>query len=106
MGGDCSPGRVTPFLAALDEACATAGRDPATLGRSAGVLVALSDEPFLIGTSDWARGALRGTPAELAEQLRAFARAGLDHLELGISPPTPGAVEEIGRVLELLDKGG
>ena len=105
MGGDCSPGRVPPFLAALDEACASTGRDPATLGRSAGVMVALSEEPFRVGKSDWAQGALRGTPAELAEHLRAFARAGIDHLQLGISPPTAGAVEEVGRVLELLDGG-
>ena len=105
MGSGSTSSNVLLFLAALDEACASTGRDPATLGRSAGVMVALSEEPFRVGTSDWTRGALRGTPAELAEQLRAFARAGIDHLQLGISPPTAGAVEEVGRVLELLDGG-
>lgn len=105
IGGDCSPERVQPFLRALDEACAAVGRDPATLERSAGVMVALSDAPFMVGRADWTRGALRGRPEELAGRVLDFARAGIDHLQVGISPVTPGAVEEFGRVLELLDRG-
>jgi len=105
IGGDCSPDHVSSLLARLDEACATEGRDPATLERSAGVMVAFSDDPYLVGPADWTHGALRGTPAQLAEQLRVLAGIGLGHLQLGISPPTPGAVEEFGRVLELLDAG-
>ena len=105
IGGDCSPDHVSSLLARLDEACATEGRDPATLERSAGVMVAFSDDPYLVGPADWTHGALRGTPAQLAEQLRVLAGIGLGHVQLGISPPTPGAVEEFGRVLELLDAG-
>jgi alkanesulfonate monooxygenase SsuD/methylene tetrahydromethanopterin reductase-like flavin-dependent oxidoreductase (luciferase family) len=104
MGGDCQPERVRTHVTALDGICAKAGRDPATLGRSAAVMIAVSDEPFLIGTSDWARGALRGTPSELARQLRLFAHEGIDHVQVAISPPTVGAVQEFGRVLELLHR--
>jgi alkanesulfonate monooxygenase SsuD/methylene tetrahydromethanopterin reductase-like flavin-dependent oxidoreductase (luciferase family) len=104
-GGDCSPARALPHVAALEAACAAAGRDPATIKRSASVIVALSDEPLLLGTHDWAVGALRGSVIELADQLRAFADAGIDEVQACISPPTTDAIEQFGRVLEELESG-
>lgn len=101
-GGDCAPAQALPPVADLEAACAAAGRDPATIRRSASVMVALSDEPILLGTSDWARGALRGSTVELADQLRAFAAGGIDEVQVCISPPTTDAMEQFGRVLEEL----
>jgi hypothetical protein len=48
---------------------------------------------------------LTGGPEALAEQLRSYAAAGLDHVQLWIEPNTAMAYEEFGRVLELLDQG-
>ncbi len=65
-------------------------------------MVALSDEPILIGTSDWAVGALRGSAIELADQLQAFGDGGSTG-QVCISPPTTSAMEQFGRVLEELE---
>lgn len=102
-GGDCAPGQALPYAAALGKACDAVGRDPATIERSVSVIVALSDEPLLLGTRDWTMGALRGSAIELADQLRAFADEGFDEVQACISPPTTGAMEQFGRVLEELD---
>ncbi len=102
MGGECSIERAAPHVAALDAACAEVGRDPATLARSAGIIVALGDDPIFIGSSDWARGGVRGTPELIADRLLAFRDAGFEQLQIAISPVTVGGVEDFGRVLELL----
>jgi alkanesulfonate monooxygenase SsuD/methylene tetrahydromethanopterin reductase-like flavin-dependent oxidoreductase (luciferase family) len=47
---------------------------------------------------------LTGTPDEIAEHLRAFARQGITHMQ--ITPRIPGVagVRALGRVLEILDR--
>jgi alkanesulfonate monooxygenase SsuD/methylene tetrahydromethanopterin reductase-like flavin-dependent oxidoreductase (luciferase family) len=47
---------------------------------------------------------LRGTPAELADQLAAFAAAGAAHLQLVVDPITEPAIEWLGQVLAELDR--
>ncbi len=47
---------------------------------------------------------LTGSPEALAEQLRDYAAAGLDHVQLWIEPNTVAGPEAFGRVLELLDQ--
>ena len=47
---------------------------------------------------------LRGTPAELADQLAAFAVAGAAHLQLVVDPITEPAIEWLGQVLAELDR--
>jgi alkanesulfonate monooxygenase SsuD/methylene tetrahydromethanopterin reductase-like flavin-dependent oxidoreductase (luciferase family) len=102
IGGTCVPERLKGPLAALDAACVSIGRDPASIVRSAGIMVAFTDAPFLVGAADWAAGALRGTLDEIADGLLAFGREGLGLLQVGLSPPTPASVEEFGRVIELV----
>jgi hypothetical protein len=46
---------------------------------------------------------LRGEPAQMAEQLAAFAEVGARHLQLVIDPITQPAIEWLGQVLEVLD---
>lgn len=46
---------------------------------------------------------LSGGPEALADQLRDYAAAGLDHVQLWIEPNTVAGYEAFGRVLELLD---
>jgi hypothetical protein len=46
-----------------------------------------------------------GTPEELAELLRAFARAGVDHVQIFLEPNTVVGIDALMPVLELLDRG-
>lgn len=80
----------------VDAACREAGRDPATLRRTAGVLV---DIPGLAPPrAGWQ--ALSGTPEEIAAGLRAYARAGFTHVQIWLEPSSLAGVEAFGKVLE------
>jgi alkanesulfonate monooxygenase SsuD/methylene tetrahydromethanopterin reductase-like flavin-dependent oxidoreductase (luciferase family) len=83
----------------VDAACAQVGREPATLARTAGVLV---DVPIAPGREGWQ--ALSGSPAELAEGLRGYARAGFSHVQAWLGPSTLPGVEAFAEVLALLDR--
>lgn len=89
-----------PRLATMIAACETAGRDPATVGRSAGIVV----EPTSVsGSADVFGVPVRGTPGEIADAFRAFRGAGYTQLELILWPPTLAALDAMAPVLELLD---
>jgi alkanesulfonate monooxygenase SsuD/methylene tetrahydromethanopterin reductase-like flavin-dependent oxidoreductase (luciferase family) len=92
---------VPKVRAEVDAACRAEGRDPATLERSVCVLVQL---PGAVGTP-FAEPPLRGSPTELAAALRAYAGAGIAHVQLRLDPNTAAGVEALGPVLELLDRG-
>lgn len=88
-----------PRLAALEAACLDVGREPGTIGRSAGIAV----EPTSVtGAADVIGVPIRGSAAEIAAGFRAFEAAGFDHLEVVLWPPTRDAVQAMGPVLELL----
>ena len=86
-----------PRLATLDDLCAEVGRDPATLGRSAGVDVHPL-EPASQGA-----GAITGSAEEIAGAFPTFRQAGYTQLEIMMSPGTVAALEALAPVLELLD---
>jgi probable F420-dependent oxidoreductase len=86
--------------AAVDAACAEVGRDPATLERSLELLVDLPGGPSRARRER--PGPLAGTPDELAAESRAYAEAGIHHLQLSLSPPTVAGVEALAPVLERL----
>ena len=96
--------KVAVLRGEVDDACAAVGRDAATLERTAAVMVHLSGPPEMVGPYDWSAGALRGSTGELASSLRAFAAAGIRHVQVGLIPSTRASVESFGRVLELLDR--
>jgi alkanesulfonate monooxygenase SsuD/methylene tetrahydromethanopterin reductase-like flavin-dependent oxidoreductase (luciferase family) len=89
----------------VDGACRSVGRHPSEVERTLAVLVAL---PGATGARlpDPSAPPLRGSPDELAESLRGFAREGIGHLQLVIDPITPCGVEALGAILERLDRGG
>jgi alkanesulfonate monooxygenase SsuD/methylene tetrahydromethanopterin reductase-like flavin-dependent oxidoreductase (luciferase family) len=97
--------QFAPFNAALDAACAEVGRDPATLVRSAGVMIDLPGSPGRPGSYDESP-TLRGTPEELAGALRAFAAAGAHEVQLWLDPFSVAGLEAFAPTLELLDRGG
>jgi alkanesulfonate monooxygenase SsuD/methylene tetrahydromethanopterin reductase-like flavin-dependent oxidoreductase (luciferase family) len=109
-------GGVSPMFAALDRACAEAGRDPATITRAAGTRVALAlpGEPrpgrpggnAPEGAATFELGGMRqmarvGTPAELLAHARTFAAVGVQHLTLSlVHPPGPKGIEMLAPVVE------
>lgn len=88
-----------PRLATLDAICREEGRDPKTLGRSAGVSVnpidRLDDRPDVI----------TGSAQEIADAIRSFRDAGFSQLEIMLSPGTMPALETLGPVLERVRAG-
>jgi alkanesulfonate monooxygenase SsuD/methylene tetrahydromethanopterin reductase-like flavin-dependent oxidoreductase (luciferase family) len=89
-----------PRLAALEAACLEVGRDPGTIGRSAGIVV----EPTSVTGSAEAFGIpVRGSAEEIADGFRAFRAGGFTHLEVMLWPPTLAALDAMAPVVELLD---
>jgi alkanesulfonate monooxygenase SsuD/methylene tetrahydromethanopterin reductase-like flavin-dependent oxidoreductase (luciferase family) len=89
-----------PRLAALEAACVDAGRDPATIGKSAGIVV----EPTSVSGSEAVLGTpVRGSAEEIADAIRAFGAAGFTNVEVVVWPPTLAAVSAMAPVIELLD---
>lgn len=91
--------------ATVDAACATIGRDPASVEATAAVFVQLPTGGGRIMGSDGAAECMpiTGSAAAIAEQLAAFAAAGAAHLQLVVDPITNASIESLGEVLALLD---
>jgi alkanesulfonate monooxygenase SsuD/methylene tetrahydromethanopterin reductase-like flavin-dependent oxidoreductase (luciferase family) len=90
-----------PRLTALDAACAEIGRDPATLGRSAGIFVSpLDPSPDPTGEQ------ITGPPEKIADAIRTFREGGFTQVELALTPATVAGVEALAPVLELLRDDG
>jgi alkanesulfonate monooxygenase SsuD/methylene tetrahydromethanopterin reductase-like flavin-dependent oxidoreductase (luciferase family) len=94
------PDVLPPLRDAIDAACARQGRDPATLGRTIAVRVALLGQEVGDGVEP-----LTGTAHEIAEAIRAYARGGIAHLQVWLVPNDLAGVEAFGAVLEELDRG-
>ena len=92
----------------VDEACAAAGRDPDDVAATAAVLVQISGGTGRVMGDAAGKGIepVRGTAAEIAEQLAGFAAAGARHLQLVVDPITIESIEALGEVLAILDQGG
>ncbi len=87
----------------IDDACDRAGRDPATLERSACVLVRLGDtaeRPDEAGVTP-----LHGPPNAIGAGLKEIAAAGADELILVVDPITEGSIRALGPVVDELQRG-
>jgi alkanesulfonate monooxygenase SsuD/methylene tetrahydromethanopterin reductase-like flavin-dependent oxidoreductase (luciferase family) len=89
-----------PRLAAFEAVCLEVGRDPATIGKSAGIVV---EPTSLKGPIDVLGIPVSGSAEEIADGFRTFGAGGFTHLELMLTPPTIAALEAMAPVLELLD---
>jgi alkanesulfonate monooxygenase SsuD/methylene tetrahydromethanopterin reductase-like flavin-dependent oxidoreductase (luciferase family) len=85
---------LAPKLAAVDAICAELGRDPATLGRSAGVWV------DALRPVDPTHAVLSGPPAAIADAVLAFRAAGFTRVELAPTTGTVAAIDSLAPVLE------
>ncbi len=93
---------VPPLREAVDAACADVGRDPATLIRTAGVMVhpyPTQPPPLPLGCDP-----IWGEPEEIADKLLAFGAEGITHLQVVLAPATPSSLEAFVPVLEALDR--
>jgi alkanesulfonate monooxygenase SsuD/methylene tetrahydromethanopterin reductase-like flavin-dependent oxidoreductase (luciferase family) len=89
-----------PRLAALEAACVAVDRDPASIGKSAGIVV----EPTAItGAEQVLAAPIRGSTDEIADGLRGFSAGGFTQVELLLWPRTLAALEAMGPVLERLN---
>jgi len=89
-----------PRLAALEAACEAVGRDPATIGKSAGIVV---ESTSVTGAAEILATPLRGSAEEIADGLRSFRTGGFTHVEVLLWPRTLAALEAMAPVLEYLD---
>lgn len=84
-----TPAAYLPMSDALDEALAAAGRDAATIGRSAEALVEpggrADDEADVDSRGSWDRP-LCGSPATIAAGLRRYADLGCPHVQVQLRP--------------------
>lgn len=83
-------------LANLHGALADAGRDPGTLGITAGIFVV-----FEGAGADTPDRAIRGSLDEVAAALAGYAELGVEHLIAHVFPRTPDAVTRLGEAASL-----
>jgi alkanesulfonate monooxygenase SsuD/methylene tetrahydromethanopterin reductase-like flavin-dependent oxidoreductase (luciferase family) len=95
---------IPPLRAKVDAACHAAGRDPASLGRTASVQI-VYPTAGVIG-SPWPVPPLTGAPDELAAELRRYAAEGVSHVQLSLEPMTPDSIEAFAPVIERLRTRG
>lgn len=96
------PSEVAKQTALVDAACDAVGRERASLGRTGGVRF---DRPGRTGKGAGAPAPLLESPEAVAETLRAYAAAGLSHVQVWLDPRTPASIESLAPALELLDRG-
>jgi alkanesulfonate monooxygenase SsuD/methylene tetrahydromethanopterin reductase-like flavin-dependent oxidoreductase (luciferase family) len=82
-------------LADLDRALDEAGRDRASITRTAGIFVATTDDP------DAPETAIRGTTEEIAGTLARYAEYGISHLIAHVWPRTPEGVQRLAEAASL-----
>jgi probable F420-dependent oxidoreductase len=99
------PEGLAPLREKVDVACASVGRDPATLARTVAALIQVDEgEVPRRGGPPGTAPPLRGTAEELADRLRAFAAEGISHVQLVVDPITVDSIERLGSVLQALDR--
>ena len=101
-----TPEELKPWLEKVDAACEKIGRDPATVERTAAILVQLPDGSgrSVMHSEDSGTQPLSGEPEAMADALRKFADIGISHVQLVMDPITTESIEAFAPVLEFLDR--
>jgi alkanesulfonate monooxygenase SsuD/methylene tetrahydromethanopterin reductase-like flavin-dependent oxidoreductase (luciferase family) len=85
-------------LAEMEAACADVGRDPATLKKTALLMLAYPDLGLPAGFND---PHLSGSSEEIATALRGYEALGVDHVMFHLVPHRPEAVERAIEAVEM-----
>jgi alkanesulfonate monooxygenase SsuD/methylene tetrahydromethanopterin reductase-like flavin-dependent oxidoreductase (luciferase family) len=100
-----APEGVAALRDLVDQTCRAVGRDPVEVERTVAVLVKFPDGTGRI-QGNYATPQptpLEGTPEEIAEALRGYAREGIGHVQLVLDPITRSSIEAFAPVLARLD---
>ncbi len=97
-------GGVPPLREQVDRICRAAGRNPAEVERTVAMLVTLPGATGRRDADRWAVQPFAGSSREIADELRAYARDGIGHVQLVIDPITQESIEGLAPVLEDLDR--
>jgi alkanesulfonate monooxygenase SsuD/methylene tetrahydromethanopterin reductase-like flavin-dependent oxidoreductase (luciferase family) len=89
-----------PMIGRLEEACAGAGRDPNTIGRSIGVFVEPTDDHTAEATGLGVP--ITGSSAQIAETISRFQGIGATRVELALWPGTEKSLEALAPAIEML----
>ena len=103
-----APAGVARLRGIVDAAAVAAGRDPASVERTVAVLVRMPGGTGRVMGDTSPRSAvepLEGSPEAMAAELRAYAAAGIGHVQLVVDPITEASIAALAPMLELLDKG-
>jgi len=103
-----APAGIAPLRDKVDAAAREAGRDPAAIERTVAIQVRMpGGTGRTMGDSDAKQDVapLQGSPDTMAEELRAYAREGIGHVQLVLDPITRESIEGFAPVLALLDGG-
>jgi|tagenome__1003787_1003787.scaffolds.fasta_scaffold20882557_2 alkanesulfonate monooxygenase SsuD/methylene tetrahydromethanopterin reductase-like flavin-dependent oxidoreductase (luciferase family) len=104
---DNSPTGVGRLRDVVDDACRDVGRDPGDVERTVAVMVRLPGGSGRIMGDETERQQvepLEGPPEAIAAELRAYADAGIGHVQLVLDPITLASIEALAPVLEILDR--
>ena len=99
------PTGVAALRATVDNACIAAGRKPGEIERTVAVLVEVPGGSGRKDAYDASAVAspLRGSAEVIADELRAYAREGIGHIQLIVEPMTEASLEALAPVLANLD---
>ncbi len=92
------PGAVKERYDEFKKACATVGRDVATVELTAGTFVSLLSPDEDTDTTK----AISGSPEAIAHHLQGFAEEGVTHLIATLKPFSRESIEQFGHIVELL----
>lgn len=101
---DNVPEGIGPLVAELESAADDVGRDPATIERSAAVLVQMEGgKGRIAGSSERPTiTPIVGSRESLAEALSRFGDAGVDRLQVVLDPIDAASIDELGEVARLI----
>jgi probable F420-dependent oxidoreductase len=106
---DNRPAGVAPLRDVVDAACRDVGRDPGEIRRSVAVHVRLprgSGRAMGDTTTTDRIVPLEGPAERMADELRAYADAGIDEVQAVLDPIDRPSIERFAAVLPLLDRAG
>jgi probable F420-dependent oxidoreductase len=104
---DNTPAGVAPLRDVVDAACRDVGRDPADVRRTVAIQVRLpGGHGRIMGDASTTDRIvpLEGSPERMADELRAYAAAGVEEVQAVLDPIDRSSIEQFAAVLPLLER--